>query len=348
MTGHGQKKSLSDPPESLKDAVDWVLCMSGNDVPIHYTSGQEAIKMLAEKITSLLANVRVQGVAVSTLIQGDAKGHGSLGSHAPINSLASGLKALIDHTNGMGNEHIYSYGDDNPSQTVKDEKAAKTFLGSIPLIFFGIGFLFYTCRQDGGRWSKQKLSVGPIKDFFESVGFHIEQLNGAKNGYDAVSYGLAMLPEFRVDSSSKDFSDFLKEVEKQTNEKLSSDPNYAPLGALYLFSYKYLKAQKRDTLTTLETGIPNNENDIITVLKQLGEAVNTPELGTLTQLSSVYTQLGASITEALKAPDPSEESSVAGPVTGTLATAGLLGGGSAVYFNVGGAGTFLKGLLNFR
>ncbi|GIX63366.1 DnaA regulatory inactivator Hda [Babesia caballi] len=63
------------------------------------------------------------------------------------------------------------------------------------------------------------------------------------------------------------------------------------------------------------------------------------------KLSSAYTKLGNAITEALKAPDPSEESSVAGPVTGTLATAGLLGGGSAVYFNVGGAGTFLKGIL---
>ncbi|GIX61278.1 variant erythrocyte surface antigen-1 family protein [Babesia caballi] len=174
-------KSLTEPPQNLKEAVDWVLCMSGNDGEGDYNKGQEAIKKLATQVKTLLSGVSVPGVTVGLeqLFQGDTIG--SFGSNASIASLASGLNALIDQTNGMGNRYAYTYKKDDSSQTVNDEKSAKMFLGMIPLLFFGLGFLFYMCRRDGGKWSVTKLSAGPFRVFLDAVGFNIDQLNGGKN-----------------------------------------------------------------------------------------------------------------------------------------------------------------------
>ncbi|GIX62561.1 variant erythrocyte surface antigen-1 family protein [Babesia caballi] len=346
MASGDQKKSLTQPPGSLKEAVDWVLCISGYDDSRHYQKGKDTIKVLAMQLKSLLSTVRVENVNVNTLLQGDLLKQSS--KNAPIASLAGGVKALIDKDNGMGNSYTYSCKVDDPSSNV-DEKSAKMFLGMVPLLFFGLGFLFYMCRQNGGRWSGKKISNSPLKDFLEAVGFPIEQLSGGKPGYDAVSSGLAMLPEFRIyESTPKTFPEYLSEVEKHSKRNLNSNPNYAPLGALYLFTFKYLKTKNLITTSTTDDGIPLTENDITTLLKQLGEAVKNIDTGTLILLSSAYTNLADAIDTAMKAPDPSADSSVAGPVTGTLATAGLLGGGSAVYFNVGGAKTLVNGLLNFR
>ncbi|GIX63367.1 variant erythrocyte surface antigen-1 family protein [Babesia caballi] len=239
------QKSLTQPPESLKDAVDWVLCMSGNDGEGDYSKGPETIQALAEKLQNLLRTVRVDGVDSCKLLMDDAIGHGS-GNNRPIESIYRGLKDLIDQQNGMGSDYKCSYSDSDPSKSI-DEKSAKMFCGMVPLIFFGIGFLFYVCRRDGGGWSKRKLSVGPIKDFLETVGFSADQLNGQKDGYNAVSSGLAMFSEFGdVESTPRNFSNFLKDVVEQTKRSLNSNPNHVPLGALYLFTYQYLKTKNAE------------------------------------------------------------------------------------------------------
>ncbi|GIX66098.1 PDZ domain-containing protein [Babesia caballi] len=122
--------------------------------------------------------------------------------------------------------------------------------------------------------------------------------------------------EFRhVDSSPKTFYDFLKKVEKQTKQELRN-VNYVPLGALYLFTYQYLKEHKSDLPTN--DGIPTNENDLTALLQKLGEAVKRLDGANLTKLSSAYDNLSEAITNALNTPDPVGESSVVGPVSGTL------------------------------
>ncbi|GIX63493.1 variant erythrocyte surface antigen-1 family protein [Babesia caballi] len=51
MTASGQKKSLTDPPKDLKEAIDWVLRVSGEDKG-HKDNG--AIKGLTEELIKLL------------------------------------------------------------------------------------------------------------------------------------------------------------------------------------------------------------------------------------------------------------------------------------------------------
>ncbi|GIX60640.1 variant erythrocyte surface antigen-1 family protein [Babesia caballi] len=333
-------KSLTQPPESLKEAVDWVLCMSGYDGIAEYQKGQDAIKTLAAQVKQFFNRASVSSVAVGVegLFNGDTSG--KFGSNAPIASLASGLKGLIQYPNGMGIEnYAYSYSDGNPSQTVNDEKSAKMFLATIPLIYFGLGFFFWKCK---GGWKNLTLGSGPLKRFMNTIGF-TGQLDTSNKASEAGSW-FSSFDEFRgVESSPKTFTEYLKEVKEQTTKTLSSDPNYVPLGALYLFTFKYFKEHKSDLPTN--DGIPQNAEELTSLLQKLGEAVNITQLGSLTTLSKAYNNLSDAIDKALKTPDPVEESSVAGPVSGAVVTAGLLGGGSAVYFNLGGAGTFLRGIL---
>ncbi|GIX60629.1 variant erythrocyte surface antigen-1 family protein [Babesia caballi] len=346
MTAGG--KSLTEAPGSLKEAVDWVLCMSGYDDQGDYLNGLQAIQALAQQLKSSLSNVIVEAVNVNTVFQGDEKGHGNLSSNAPINSVASGLKELIgyssgrlDTQNGIGkpNHYVPSY-DGQPPVTQNDNRVVNILLGTIPLLFFGLGFIYWKCR---GGWKNLTLSSSPLKDFLFNVGFPIKQLNEEKDG-TKVAGMFNSFDEFRYVDSSSTFYDFLKKVEKQTKQELRN-VNNVPLGALYLFTYQYLKTKNLINGSTTDNAIPTNENDLSTLLKQIGEAVKNPQLGSLTTLSKAYSTLSTAITTAINIPDPVEESSVVGPVSGTLVTAGLLGGGSAVYFNLGGAGTFLKGIL---
>ncbi|GIX61095.1 variant erythrocyte surface antigen-1 family protein [Babesia caballi] len=332
---------LTDPPKNLKEAIDWVLCMSGNDVPSHYNSGKEAIKKLAEKLKLLLGSVSVDNHSTNDLFKGDI-GLGRDQNHRPIESLCLGLKQLIKHPNGMGLEnYAYSYSDENPSTTVDNDKSPKMFLGVVPLLFLGLGFIYWKCK---GGWKNLTLGSDPLKTFMDSLGF-TGQLDTSQPASKAGSW-FTMFDEFkRVDSVNPTFHQFLKNVELvATNFK--NVPNTYPLYTLYRITYQYLKTKTQNTLSTTVYGIPTSDD--ITLFNELSTAMGKLGISQSDKLSSAYTQLGNAIILALKTPDPVEESSVAGPVTGTLATAGLLGGGSAVYFNVGGAGTFLKGIFNIR
>ncbi|GIX63941.1 variant erythrocyte surface antigen-1 family protein [Babesia caballi] len=337
-------KKLTEAPGSLKEAVDWVLCISGNyGDNSAYSKGQEAIKNLAAKAKGLLTQVTVEEVTVGVakLFNGDTSGN--FGSNAPIASLAGGLKHLIEEGNGIGNSYAHSYSYEDISQSV-DTQIVNIFLSTIPLLFFGLGFLFWKCQ---GGWKTLALGSGPLKSFMDAVGFtgHIDTSKPAFRAYN----WFTMFDELkRVESVNPTFPEYLREVEKHSKRNLNSNPNNVPLGTLYLFTYQYLKTQRFGTLTTTDDGVPNNENDITTLLNELSTAMGKLGISQSDKLSTAYTNLADAITTALKTPDPVEESSVTGPLTGTLATAGLLGGGSAVYFNVGGAGSFLKGLFNFH
>ncbi|GIX62370.1 variant erythrocyte surface antigen-1 family protein [Babesia caballi] len=51
MSGSGQKKSLTEPPTNLKEAIDWVLRVSGRD---SVQKDEQAVKVLADELKKLL------------------------------------------------------------------------------------------------------------------------------------------------------------------------------------------------------------------------------------------------------------------------------------------------------
>ncbi|GIX64159.1 variant erythrocyte surface antigen-1 family protein [Babesia caballi] len=339
-------KKLTEPPTNLKEAIDWVLCMSGND---GRRGGREAIKMLAEKVIGLVGPLNhggrnyghVHGQHIGTLLGGDFSGSGyGAGNYKPIESLGNGLRVLIGWQggtvgqNGVGKPGGYqsSYSDENPSQTVKDEKAAKTFLGSIPLIFFALGFLYWQCK---GGWAGKDLSDGPMKAFLDALGFPAEQLNKDTDG-SQISAMFAHFDEFRNVDPTPTFPAFLKKVDKESKKIFQATPSHVPLYAICLIALRYMK--NKSTLTT--DRIPQTKKEIIDMLSELREAVKSLDGSNLTKFSNAYLELNTAITDAMKSTEST--SPPAGPIAGTLSTLGLGGGAAAAYlFNLGGAKTLI-------
>ncbi|GIX64868.1 variant erythrocyte surface antigen-1 family protein [Babesia caballi] len=343
-----KKKSLTTPPENLKEAVDWVLCMSGNDV-VGVSEGKQAIKKLATKVITLITQLKsdsvvgirfgnVHGVSVGSLLAGDVNGSGyGAGNYKPIESLGNALRGLVKPPNGIGKqEYEYSYSDQNPSTSVDNDNAAKRFLGFIPLVFFSLGFLFWMCKSG---WFKHNFSDGPIKDFLVEMGFTAEQLNEEKKGSD-VSGMFSHFYEFRNVDPTPTYPAFLQEVEKEGKKKFKSTPSHVPLYAICLIALTYMK--NKSTLTT--DRIPQTKKEIIDMLSELREAVKSLDGSNLTKFSNAYLKLNTAITDAMKSTEST--SSPAGPIAGTLSTLGLGGGAAAAYFlDLGGAKTLVNGLL---
>ncbi|GIX62555.1 variant erythrocyte surface antigen-1 family protein [Babesia caballi] len=348
------QKSLTEPPQNLKEAIDWVLCMSEN-----YGEGggefKKAIQNLAAQIIKLVVTINVTGISYGTvhgvsagsLLAGDVNGSGY--SNKPITSLANGLRGFIAYSNGIGTQsYAYSYSDKNPSQKLQDnEDAAKFFMGSIPLLFFGLSFFYWMCREDGGKWYKENFASGsPLTQFLGALGFS-GQLNDQKMGSN-VSIMFSGFDDFKIyDASSKTYPEFLSKVGHNAFKQFQSKPNAYPLYTLYYFSYHYLQYQHSKSILKTVNGIPNNEEEVLATLKGLGEAMATLNVQGLEGLLSLaYENLSSEITKALPYIDISQHYSAAASVAGTLSTLGLGGGAAAAYLlNLGGAKTLINGLL---
>ncbi|GIX62513.1 variant erythrocyte surface antigen-1 family protein [Babesia caballi] len=338
-------KKLTEAPGSLKEAVDWVLCISGNDGQ-GGSEGKQAIQNLATKVVALITQLKsdsvvgirygtVHGVSVGSLLAGDVNGSGY--SNKPITSLANGLRGFIAYSNGIGTQsYAYSYSDKNPSQKLQDnEDAAKVLMGSIPLLFFGLSFFYWMCREDGGKWYKENFASGSaLTQFLEALGFS-GQLNDQKMGSN-VSSMFRGFDEFKIyDASSKTYPDFLSKVGNNAFKQFQSKPNDYPLYTLYYFSYHYLQYQHSRAILKTVNGIPNNEEKVFATLKWLGEAMATLNVQGLEGLLSLaYEKLSSEITKALPYIDISQHYSAAAAAAGTLTTLGL-----------GGAKTIVNGLL---
>ncbi|GIX64714.1 variant erythrocyte surface antigen-1 family protein [Babesia caballi] len=351
MTSGG--KPLTVPPGNLKEAIDWVLCMSGTDVAGGSGKGKQAIKKLAEKVISLLTTTvvsggrygYVHGVSVGSLLGGDFSGSGHSGNCRPIESLCNGLRELIGYGSGILNgngivsqSYQSSYSDQPPSSSVDSEEVAKFFLGFIPLTFFALGFLYWQCK---GGWAGKDLSDGPMKAFLVEMGFTAEQLNEEKKGSD-VSGMFSGFDEFRrVDPISPTFPAFLQKVEEEGKKKFKSTPSHVPIYTHCLIALTYI-SKTSDALSTDK--IPQAKEEITNMLSELSEAVKSLGISGLEKLSKAYTNLNTAITDAMKSTEST--SSVGGAAAGTLSTLGLGGGAAAAYlFNLGGVKTLVNGLL---
>ncbi|GIX61812.1 variant erythrocyte surface antigen-1 family protein [Babesia caballi] len=144
------KNSLTQPPKNLKEAIDWVLCMSEKDVN---GGGRDAIKKLAEQLISLLTKIKVgqfgnvHGRSVATLLAGEIAGSSYSANYKPIESFGNVPRGVISYSSGEVNGggigkpggHQSSYSDSSPSNSVNTDEADKHFIALIPLIFFGLG-----------------------------------------------------------------------------------------------------------------------------------------------------------------------------------------------------------------
>ncbi|GIX62845.1 variant erythrocyte surface antigen-1 family protein [Babesia caballi] len=122
-------------------------------------------------------NGYVNGARVADLLEGEGNYGGEKPDKKPITSLVTGLTKFIGYKDGNINEtgigkkgYRFSYANHLCLKDLsdKEEEAVRIFLGFIPLLYFGLSFLYWRCK---GEWSSKSLSQGPLRDFIGKMGF---------------------------------------------------------------------------------------------------------------------------------------------------------------------------------
>ncbi|ORM41663.1 uncharacterized protein BXIN_2425 [Babesia sp. Xinjiang] len=259
--GNGQHNTLLCPPGNLKECIDWILRLTGKD-KVGGGNGDNG-KKLGEEVAGLLKKDKAVLETVTTSLK-----NGS-GSNL-ITELADNLKKFIGYENGGGTgklngngignkgagakgteKYTSSYKDsatwDKAKETDKDGKlCAAIFLGTIPVIFSGLSYLYWQCNEGNGsgdRWSTQYIhdTSNALGIYFVCCGYDLTKLN-QKKAEDVGTTCFQQFTEFNngTNASNNNYPEYIKEVLTKTS------PTSHPLSSLYLASQYYFQSQFND------------------------------------------------------------------------------------------------------
>ncbi|GIX61537.1 variant erythrocyte surface antigen-1 family protein [Babesia caballi] len=182
-----QLTSPSDCPSNLKEAIDWILRVTGKDGQ----GGGNGTKDLAGAVEKLLKDVKASSPELGKTFEQIKKALRSGSSNGLIDALGDGLNKFkegiqnIPHYKSAYNEQsnwdsVFT-GDTSVSNDGKapPKVAAKIFLGCVPMIFYGLSYLYWRCSDKGG-WKKMMLNDGDgsaLKNFMEATGFDTKSIS---------------------------------------------------------------------------------------------------------------------------------------------------------------------------
>ncbi|GIX64135.1 variant erythrocyte surface antigen-1 family protein [Babesia caballi] len=265
-------------PQNLKDAIDWVLRLSNKDGQ----GGDDGIRDLAEAVGKLLDTVDISNY----------KNYKSR-LQSVITNLANGLKvfagynaegqptgkgiASIKYKSSYSASETWEHSQDSDSDA-KDQKCAKVFLGCMPLIYYGITYLYWRCATTtgcNGYWelmcfngttvyaTTTDITSNLLSIFMASVGYTNKYQLSSKSGDDVMSKLKGTFNELNITSTTGDskftYSTFLEHVERNAVNSLNSTPETCPLYALYYVAVAYWKSA------------PANTSGIAEAIQKLGE-----------------------------------------------------------------------------
>ncbi|GIX62723.1 variant erythrocyte surface antigen-1 family protein [Babesia caballi] len=216
---NGKKNSLTEWPEDLKDVIDWVLRVGGKDKGsagiskgIELQSAVEALKGFNNNIDGL-GTIYVAGI---------------------FGYVTDGLKEFIGYDGtqeltgeGIGRKDPPSYTSsynssaqwDNDMNTPTSDKANKValiFLGTMPILYFGLTYLFWQCSNTlhyiGWKSFKLGTTSDPLYIFMCAMGFTPTQLNGSETSEEPLKNIKEKLEKFR-ESCGYTYSDLKEEFE---------------------------------------------------------------------------------------------------------------------------------------
>ncbi|GIX61580.1 extracellular matrix-binding ebh [Babesia caballi] len=344
----GEKKSLTEWPDNLKDVVDWFLRVGGKD-NISTTDKSEALK---NAVFQLEGHQAVK----SALGNGDLPGL--------FRKVAEALQGFIGYDkngqqpldgNGIANKggYISSYdkatwnGELDQPESQEAKKAAHIFLGSMPILYFGLTYLYWNCSsRQSEYWASDNLNGynSALSIFISTMGYTPTSMLHNIQGSEVAErltknqiYGFDELKEAKTEPYS--YSDFLEKVKQYGEQKLTSSPVNCSLYTLYRASKAYLASKFKEGETSEET---------FDTIKQKLDKFSKSCWPSYTDLKSEFDnflkEIGASQTPPSTAVrDPSPSPSPAAPVAGTLTTLGLGGGATAAYLlDLGGAKTLVN------
>ncbi|GIX65168.1 variant erythrocyte surface antigen-1 family protein [Babesia caballi] len=236
-------------PENLKDAIDWTLRVTGGDGVNEQKYG---VRHLVNDVKKLL-----QTVGLTDFLIDETK------LASIIATFAAGFKTFIgydgDHQltqEGIASKHYSSSYDKNVTRNssigVKDskQKCAKVFLGCVPLIYYGVTYLYWRCanvkcfKHDwdamsfNGEWDvgNSKGITNALNDFMGAVGYSEARQLSKKDGDRVMRKTAETLDELNcgmIGVSDYSYSLYLQGVQQKGQTSLKSTPEKCPLYFLH-------------------------------------------------------------------------------------------------------------------
>ncbi|GIX61931.1 variant erythrocyte surface antigen-1, alpha subunit [Babesia caballi] len=255
-------KSLTEPPKNLKEAIDWVLRVSGDDNIFHSDTDKlvKALNELDFKNTNSLG-IELQG-SITGLASGlkkfigyESRGNcaiwkiGSSGIGKSGEVTASQLKSQSHNTYtsayyGSAWDLDVEIGYEGQRRGNK-KKTLRNFFTAIKKIFEGLTELYYNCRNG---WKNENLGGSNLQQFMDRNGFRNTQLNTGMKGERIISQALKDLREFTTAYNSASTNPSLDAFRSQLEQNASTDPSKSPLAALYILAtYVYVQSSNPAT-----------------------------------------------------------------------------------------------------
>ncbi|GIX64974.1 variant erythrocyte surface antigen-1 family protein [Babesia caballi] len=267
--------SLSDCPSNLKEAIDWILRVTGKDG--QDSGGQNGTDALTKEVKKLLPEVKGADTGLNQDI--DKVIQALDGSGDLIGKLAEGLQRFIGYEDNGGEKigtdgiavgkngqkpwnspsdankggYYLSY---NPNEsgcqwdTVKTTNTdvttcAKIFLSIIPLIWSALSYLYWRCRV-GGSWSHLNLNEGALSPFLLSMWLNPSRLQKDKQGSHVATKALQKFQEFSSANSEKSYAEFLNKLREEGSKKWKEPSSSTAttnnfLSGLYFLSQAYFQ-----------------------------------------------------------------------------------------------------------
>ncbi|GIX65583.1 variant erythrocyte surface antigen-1 family protein [Babesia caballi] len=321
-------------PQDLKEVVDWVLRISNKDGP-GGGKDENGIKGLAEAVENLVK--AVTSTDMGTLISK---------MKDVISKLAEGLDAFVgynggDRPDGSGiasNKYKSSYhgnalwkwSDFSEPGAVN---CAKIFLGCVPLLYYGMTYLYWRCSGNSGcnsYWEELQFNFkGTLLNcFVATMGYDNATKLSHKEGNMVMKKLDVKIEELKMTSNSVDtkssYSNYIEELQKNCRKFLDSNPEKCPLYALYNTAEVYWKSASAqnsaigDAIKKIKGDFErlNNSSDLYDTLKK-----NIKDL--MDKVKMFVTPSSESGSNDLSKPESS------GTVSASSWTTGVSGSGSA-------------------
>ncbi|ORM42260.1 uncharacterized protein BXIN_1485 [Babesia sp. Xinjiang] len=279
-------KSVSQSPTNLKEAIDWILQVTGRcDQGSLAKTGSDGTKELATAVKKIFEVELGAGdkSVLAEVIRELGKDSSIAGPDNLIKQLADKLASFVGYKNGKtdgktgiaAQGYSSSYNPDSVKWNETNKQLyAKIFLGCIPLIFSALSYLYWQCNKSDKkngktawvnrgptgaweqradpRWTTQKINNtdSALGVFMVSMGYSKDQLASC-SGTQVKGFldGSTAFHEFSLTKGAKVAGLYSPYLQKLFASSKNNVKQY-PLSQLYLASqYYFRKLQRRRYLT---------------------------------------------------------------------------------------------------
>ncbi|GIX61335.1 variant erythrocyte surface antigen-1 family protein [Babesia caballi] len=346
----GEKGKLTEWPENLKEVIDWFLRVAEMDPESNGLGNTTKLKDAVQKLGGFTAaTTHVGDLSVDGLFNYVARAlQHFIGYNSGSRQLEGKGVGSLGYTSSYSNKAQWN-GELYDSGSYQANKAASIFLGSMPMVYYFVTYLYWRCsnsNHDG--WSTGKLNDAQsgLNNFMLQMDFPSEQLStingsaivklieGKPNGFD----GLA-----EVYKGDDPYENFLKKLKGKYGESKINSAMDCPMYTLYRAAKAYLKSKLQSE--SHGESDPNLQEIKNRILKFKGACSRSHELNN--DFKKFLSEINVTQSATSKNGNPSQQSSSSGAAAagGLLGTAAIGGTAAALATNIGGVTTTLKSLI---